>query len=84
MKARIRKGMLTITLPVIDPPRPSRSGKRLVVACSRSFRRTSAKVGKKHVAVNVTATIHLDGEQDKQKKLEISKSMSLHKGLKKR
>lgn len=74
MKARIRKGMLIVTIPVIDPPRPSKSGKRLLVANSHSFRRTSAKVGKKPVAVNLIAAVHPDEQQDKQEKLEISKS----------
>jgi hypothetical protein len=84
MKARIRKGILIIRIALINPPTPSKSGKRLLVANSRGYCRTSAKVGKKPVAANVIATIHKDEQQDKQKKPGISKSKSLHKGAKKR
>lgn len=79
MKAKRRKGMIVITIPVIDPPRPSRSGKRLLVASSRSFRRTALKIENKSVFVNVIATIATDEQQDKKKKPENSKSKSLHK-----
>jgi hypothetical protein len=85
MKARLRKGMLNVTLPVIDPPKPSKSGKRLLVATTHGFRRTGVRIGNKPVAVSVNASIHPD-EQDKEKKTkaEISKSKALHKGAGKR
>ena len=57
MKARFRKGMLMVTLPVIAPPRKSKSGKTFVVASSGGNRWTSLKVDKKHVIVNVNAYI---------------------------
>jgi hypothetical protein len=82
MKARFRKGMLVITLPVIDPPRPSKSGKRLLVATSRGFRRTSVRIGNKPVAVSVNASIHPDDQQGK-KEPEISKK-ALRKRARKR
>jgi hypothetical protein len=43
MKARIRKGRLVITLPMHDP-RPSTSGKSLVVAGTNGVRRSALKV----------------------------------------
>jgi hypothetical protein len=78
MKVRRRKGMLVITLPVIDPPRPSKSGKRLLVASSRGFRRTGVWVGDEPVAVNVIASIHPDEQRDN-KTPEISKRKALRK-----
>jgi hypothetical protein len=83
MKARRRKGMLIITLPLIDPPRPSKSGKRLLVATSRGFRRTGLKVGKKSVAVSVNASIRPDEQQDNEKP-EVSKPRAIRKQAGKR
>ena len=83
MKARRRKGMLIITLPLIDPPRPSKSGKRLLVATSRGFRRTSLKVSNQPVAVSVNASIHPDEPQD-DKTPDISKPKAFRKQAGKR
>lgn len=77
MKVRERNGMLVITLPVLDPPRLSKSGKRLLVATSRGFRRTGLKIDGKPVSVNAIATTHLDEPQDK-KEPEKSKSGTSH------
>jgi hypothetical protein len=83
MKARIRKGMLVITLPLIVPPRLSGSGKRLLVATSRGGRRTGLKYGKKPVYVNANAYFRPDGQEDKEKS-EISKAQAWRKGARKR
>jgi hypothetical protein len=73
MKARFRKGMLVIELPVLDPPQLSASGKRLLVASSRGGRRTSLKIAKKSIVVNANAYVKRNERQNK-KKPEISKS----------
>jgi hypothetical protein len=86
MKAERREGMLVITLPVIDPPRLSKSGKRLLVATTHGFRRTGVRIGNEPVAVSVNACIHPEEQQDKEKtkKAETPKSKALHKGARKR
>jgi hypothetical protein len=83
MNARFRKGMLVITLPVIDPPKPSKSGKRLLVATSRGVRRTSSRIGKKPVYVNANAFVRPNEQQGK-KEPEISKINALRKRTRKR
>jgi hypothetical protein len=71
VKVKIRKGMLVIALPVLEPPQLSGSRKRLVVATSRGGRRTSLKIDKKSVVVNVNAYIR-PNEPQKKEKTEIS------------
>jgi hypothetical protein len=71
MKVRMRSEKLVITLPVLDPPKPSRSGKRLLVATSHGFRRTAVKIRDKRIAVSVNACIR--PEEPDQKKPEVSK-----------
>ena len=67
MKVRKRKGTLVITIPLLNPPKPSRSGKRLVVATSRGARRTGLKLGKKPIYVNANAYVRPDEQQDQRK-----------------
>jgi hypothetical protein len=83
MKVRKRNGTLVISLPIIDPPRSSSSGKRLLVGTSRGARRTGLKHGEKPVYVNANAYIHPDEQQDN-KKPGISKASAGRKGLRKR
>jgi hypothetical protein len=83
MKVRIRNGKLTITLPVIDPPRPSKSGKRLLVATSRGVRRTSSRIGKKPVYVNANAFVRPNEQQGK-KEPEMSQTKAVRKRARKR
>ena len=73
MKARFRKGMLVLELPVLDPPRLSASGKRLLVATSRGGRRTCLKIDEKSVVANVNAYI-MPNEPQREKKTGVSKS----------
>jgi hypothetical protein len=73
MKARFRRGMWVIELPVLDPPRLSASGKRLLIATSRGGRRTCLKIDKKSVVANVNAYIRPDEPQNK-KNTGVSKS----------
>jgi hypothetical protein len=61
MKARIKKGMVRIELPLINPPRESKSGKTLLVANSRGPRRTALRVDGKPVVINVSAYVRPDG-----------------------
>jgi hypothetical protein len=83
VKVKIRKGMLMIELPVLDPPQLSASGKTLVVATSRGGRRTYLKIDKKSVVINVNAYIRPD-EPQKKEKTEISKSKLRSKGSRRR
>lgn len=55
MKVRKRSKNLIITLPILDPFRLSRSGKRLLVATSRGARR----IGLKHFANPVYANVNV-------------------------
>jgi len=57
MKAKIEKGILIIEIPVQDPPRPSKSGKTLVVASSYGNVATTAEVGGKPVVIGLNAYI---------------------------
>jgi len=61
MKVRKRKGMLVITLPVVDPPMKSKSGKTVLVATSKGPRRTAVKSNGQPVVVNVNAYIRPPG-----------------------
>jgi hypothetical protein len=79
MKARIRNGMLTIVLQVIDPPRISKTGKRLLVASSRGVRRTSLRADNKPVDISAYAFIRPDEHQSK-KEWEAPKSRARGKG----
>jgi hypothetical protein len=61
MKIRNRKGMLVITVPLINPPRKSKSGKTLLAASSSGPRRTKLRVNDKPVIAIVTAYVRPDG-----------------------
>lgn len=67
MKVRIRKDILIIKLPLINPPRKSKSGKTLIVATSFGSKRTSARVNGKPVVANCTAYVRPDGYERKEK-----------------
>ena len=58
MKAEIKDGNLIITLPVNDPPAPSKTGKTLVVASTHGNQATTAAVNGKPVTIGVNAYIH--------------------------
>ena len=60
MRVRIRKGMLVIRLPLIDPIRLSSTGKSLLVATSRGSRRTAITVDKKPLIVSAMAYVRSD------------------------
>jgi hypothetical protein len=79
MKARFRKGMLVIELPLLDPPQWSASGKARLIATSRGGRRTSLKIEMKTVVVNANACVRPNKRQYK-KKTELSKSQFRGKG----
>jgi len=55
--AKIENGILTITLPVEPDPRPSASGKTLVVASSHGNQATTATVNGEPVVIGVNAYI---------------------------
>ena len=56
MEAKITNGNLVVTIPM-NAPRPSSSGKTLVVASSSGGRETTAMVDGKPVRINLTAWI---------------------------
>jgi len=57
MDVKIEKGELVIRIALCDPPRPSASGKTLVVASSQGNKPTAAQVQGKPVIVGVNAYI---------------------------
>lgn len=57
MKATIENGELVIRIPVQDPPRPSKTGKTLIVASSGGNIPTTAEVNGKPVVVGLNAYI---------------------------
>lgn len=57
MTARIEGKELVIRIPLNDPPRPSSSGKTLVVATSNGNKLTEATVNGQPVIVGVNAYI---------------------------
>ncbi|MEM1026650.1 MAG: hypothetical protein AAGJ38_01040 [Planctomycetota bacterium] len=57
MKAEIKDGRLILSLPLLDPPEPSRSGKTKIVASSRGVQKTTAQVDGRPVITNVVAYI---------------------------
>lgn len=59
MEATIKDNKLIVTIPLNDP-RPSSSGKTLVVASSSGGKKTGAKVNGQEVSVNITAWIKKD------------------------
>jgi len=61
MKIRKRKGTLVITVPLINPPKKSKSGKTLLVASSNGPKRTSVIIDGKHVVFIFAAYVRPDG-----------------------
>jgi len=57
MKATIENGELVVRIPLQDPPRPSKSGKTLVVATTGGNQATTAEVNGKPVVVGINAYI---------------------------
>lgn len=57
MIAKIVNGVLVIELPLEAKPRPSTSGKTLVVATTGGFRTSEAEVNGQKVAISVNATV---------------------------
>jgi len=57
MKATIENGELVVRIPVQDPPRPSKTGKTLIVATSGGNVATTANVDGKLVVVGLNAYI---------------------------
>jgi hypothetical protein len=61
MKAKIRKGLLIVATPLLNPPQESKSGKTILVANSRGPRRTGLRVDGKPVVINLIAYVRPDG-----------------------
>ena len=57
MKVTIENGELVVRIPVNAPPRPSKSGKTLIVATSGGNQTTTAEVNGKPVTVGFNAYI---------------------------
>ena len=57
METTIENGMLVIKIPLEKTPRPSSSGKTLVVAATNGFTSTNATVDGKPISISVNATI---------------------------
>lgn len=57
LKAEIENGELVLRLP-LESPRPSKSGKMLLVGTTGGFTSTEAKVNEKNLRVNLTAGIY--------------------------
>jgi len=83
MKVRKRSGYLIIKLPLLDPPRLSRSGKRLLIASSKGGRRTGLKHEGKPVYANANVYARPDA-QPVRKRSRISKSKPSSRRARKR
>jgi hypothetical protein len=57
MSAKIPKGNLIITIPMLAEPRPSSTGKSIVVATTGGFATTTAQVKGKPVLIALNAVI---------------------------
>jgi hypothetical protein len=71
MKARIRKRKLIIALPLEDP-KPSASGKSMVVASSHGVRRTRLKLNGKSICIVANAWVRIDEEQKQGRKMTVA------------
>lgn len=60
IKAEIKGKSLVLTMDLISPPRPSSSGKTLLVATTSGNKQTEAKVKGKNVVVGCNAYIYKD------------------------
>lgn len=57
MKVEIKDDQLIITIPVLDPPQPSASGKTLVIATTRGNIKTELAHQGKQVVIGLNAYI---------------------------
>ncbi len=57
MNAKVKDGKLVIEIELERTPRPSASGKTLVVATTGGFKVTNAEVDGKHVSISVNAIV---------------------------
>ena len=57
MKVRIENGELIIVIPLEKEPRPSSTGKLMIVASSCGFVRTDAIIDGQNVGVSVNAVV---------------------------
>ena len=57
MKAEIVNGELVVRIPVNDPPRPSASGKTLIVATSGGNKATTAVVNGQPLVIGLNAYV---------------------------
>lgn len=62
MKVRRRNGNLVITLPLLDEPRLSKSGKSLLMASTRGVRRSKLKVNSRRILYVANVFAYPDGE----------------------
>lgn len=66
----IKAKTLTVTLPLISPPRPSGSGKTLLVASTGGNMQTDAVVNDQQVVVGLNAYIYAAPKETKVEKAE--------------
>lgn len=57
MEVKIEKGFMTIKIAMNKPPKPSTSGKTLIIAGTGGAMKTDAEVDGKQVTVNLSAYI---------------------------
>lgn len=57
MNTEVKNGKLIITIPLISPPRPSKSGKTLVVATTSGNKTTAATVDGQPITIGLNAYI---------------------------
>jgi hypothetical protein len=58
MQAKIEGNKLIITMDIENPPKPSATGKSLVIASSKGNKATAATVNGKPIIIGVNAYIH--------------------------
>ena len=64
MKARVEKRhRLTISLPMLKQPRPSKSGKSMIVVSSRGFRKTGIMIDGNELRLNVSGITKKRGKR---------------------
>ena len=80
MKVTEQGRKLVIEIGMIDPPKLSRRGKRLLVATSHGFRSTGIWIQNKRLAVSVNACIRAEEEPDDD--AEVPQRIPPHKSVK--
>ena len=65
METKIESGKLIISIP-IEPPRPSASGKTLVVASSRGNKETQVAIDGKPVYLSLNAYVYAKAKRGKE------------------